>query len=41
MFPTFSVVAPCQRGASPPSVRHRLHERQHSVLERVWFGGAA
>src|SRR6266496_2978578 len=29
IFPIFSVVAPCHRGASPPSVRHRIYERQH------------
>src|SRR5436190_1636774 len=31
IFPISSVVATCQPGASPPSVRHRIYERQHSV----------
>jgi hypothetical protein len=29
IFPIFSVVAPCLRGASAPSVRHRNYEMDH------------
>jgi hypothetical protein len=29
IFPIFSVVAPCQPGASPPSMRHRNYETQY------------
>jgi hypothetical protein len=27
--PVFSLLAPCGAGASAPSVRHRIYERQH------------
>jgi hypothetical protein len=29
ILPVFSLLAPCEAGASPPSVRHRIYERQH------------
>jgi hypothetical protein len=29
IFPIFSLLAPCQAGASPPSVRHRIYEMDH------------
>src|SRR5262245_19869972 len=44
ILPIFSVVAPCQPGASPPSVLRRIHEMSsplpaasNSLLERLVY----
>src|SRR5437899_690952 len=40
MFPTCSLFAPCQAGASPPSVQQRTSETRHSRNGQVAAGWA-
>src|SRR5207249_2888243 len=41
ILPVFSLLAPCDAGASPPSVPHRIYERQHEAMKILKFGGSS